>query len=129
MQRLASLALAIASVLSLGSIASADVIPPGEAACQSSSAGAACRVDGASGTCVTSRCSRLDYASWDRDASPSPPSVEYDCLVCEAGAPSTGGDEGGCSVSAVGAGSSSLGLFVAVSALASWSLRRRRARR
>jgi hypothetical protein len=74
------------------SIAHADVIPPDVDACNGKKAGDACNVSGSAGTCAASKCSRLDYANWDRDASPTPPTVEYDCVRCVSGA--TGGDGG-----------------------------------
>jgi hypothetical protein len=46
--------------------------------------GDACTFGGA-GTCQNQTCGRLDYAHWDRDASPSPPSMSYSCLECITG--------------------------------------------
>ena len=62
------------------SVARADVVPPDVADCQSAKAGASCR--SGAGTCVTDTCSKLDYANWNRDASASPPTVQYTCLRC-----------------------------------------------
>ena len=65
----------------LGGPARADVAPPDTSACAALSAGAACVYNG-TGTCQNSTCSKLDYANWDRDASASPPSMNYACLKC-----------------------------------------------
>ena len=88
-----SLALA-GSVLGTTSLAAADALPPEAAACGATSkAGDACSYADYSGsgqltgTCKASKCTKLDYSSWDRDASSSPPSVQYDCLVCDGAAP------------------------------------------
>lgn len=97
MLRIALSIVALVTMSCVASEASADVIPPAESSCQGRAAGDACTLDGMGGSCVASTCSRLDYAGWDRDAMPSPPSVEYDCLVCEARA-GGGGGGGGCSV-------------------------------
>jgi hypothetical protein len=64
-------------------VARADVVPPEQAACQGKSAGDTCMVSGKpDGTCAASKCSRIDYASWDRDMMAAPPTVMYDCLLC-----------------------------------------------
>lgn len=98
----------------------ADVVPPDAYACDRNAApgffdasktGTACEVSGSKGACQKSTCQGIDYASWDRDASPTPPSKTFDCLKCVADAqPSTsssgdGGatspassDDSGCSV-------------------------------
>ena len=69
---------AVWMTLGSGSIVRADLIPEEQADCDGKRAGDACN----RGTCLADRCSRLDYANWDRDASAGPPSVEYDCVVC-----------------------------------------------
>lgn len=96
--------------------ARADVIPPQQSACEGKEVGARCEdpEEGvARGTCRASTCSRLDYAHWDRDASSTPPSMSYDCVLCtsgaaDAGAPDAGGSSdkggGGCAVGPSNAG-------------------------
>jgi hypothetical protein len=69
------------AVLSIAAPARADLIPPDVYQCQGKVAGARCDT----GACRPSRCTKLDYAHWDRDASSSPPVVEYDCLRCMPG--------------------------------------------
>lgn len=92
---------ALASLAAYASVARADVIPPDVADCsQAASAGVSCR-NGA-GVCVASTCSRLDYANWNRDASPSPPSVQYACLRCVSGDGGLGGAGGTGGQSAIG---------------------------
>ena len=83
----------------------ADVLPPEVADCQSYSldAGNPCTLGKSTGSssskpgiCVISTCSRLDYANWDRDASPGgPPSTTYACLMCVAGGAIDGGSSDG----------------------------------
>lgn len=124
-------------VVMLASPALADVILPEESACQAREAGDACTaVSG--GICQADTCTRLDYESWDRDASASPPSMSYDCLRCvnpttgevDSGPPTDvdagmSGGGGGCSI----AGAGSPGLFaVALAPLAGLALLRRRRR-
>jgi hypothetical protein len=72
-------------ILGSASLASADAVPPDVMVCDRQPVGAACFSDGVAGECAASRCTRLDYASWDRDASMTPPSVEYDCIRCNNG--------------------------------------------
>lgn len=63
--------------------ARADGLPPWETACYGKTAGAECT----GGLCQASKCSRIDYKSWDQDASDSPPSIKVDCVLCvDAGA-------------------------------------------
>jgi len=69
-------------VLLFGSQAHADVIPPEVGACQNKQLGDPCTNGSSTGTCQNQTCSKLDYTSWDRDASSSPPSVSYACLKC-----------------------------------------------
>jgi hypothetical protein len=71
-----------ASVFATASVAHADVVPPDEEPCTGKVAGDSCSFSGKDSTCVTSKCTRRDYASWDRDASDSPPTREVDCLKC-----------------------------------------------
>lgn len=75
-------ALGVATLFLLPSTVSADAMPPNAMACESRGVGATCMLEGAIGTCVASRCSRLDYEGWDRDASMTPPTIEVDCVVC-----------------------------------------------
>ena len=67
-------------VVSAPSLASADVIPPEETACQGSKVkGDACTLaTGGKGTCQDSTCTHLDYS---RDAS-TPGSITSPCLKC-----------------------------------------------
>jgi hypothetical protein len=132
-------ALAFGLVLAAVPAARADVVPPDVAACDGKTAGAPCTpIAGSPGTCKASKCSRLDYSKWDRDASPSPPSVTYDCLTCAAGAdagtdgdagstqPASSDDSSGCSFAVRRAGPWALAL---VPALVLAFLERRRSRR
>lgn len=66
----------------------ADVITPEDAACRNKSPGDVCDESLThSGICRKSTCSRIDYRHWDRDASASPPSLTYDCVVCDTRTP------------------------------------------
>jgi MYXO-CTERM domain-containing protein len=120
-------------IVMVASPALADVIRPEESACQARAAGDACTaVSG--GICQADTCTRLDYEHWDMDASASPPSVSYDCLLCvnpttgevDSGPPTdvdagTSGGGGGCS----SAGAGSPGLFaIALAPLAVLALLR-----
>jgi hypothetical protein len=69
----------------------ADVAPPGSQACVGKASGDACE----GGVCRAQRCTKLDYASWDRDAEVAPPTVSYDCVLCVPGGGSGGGGAGG----------------------------------
>jgi hypothetical protein len=78
-----SVACALALGVAFASPASADVLPPEEEACEALGVGASCMTPGQGpGTCMMATCARLDYAHWDRDASMTPPSMEYDCTRC-----------------------------------------------
>jgi hypothetical protein len=80
----------------------ADVPPPYTSTCVNRNAGDACDLiafplppaDGGNprGVCGWSTCSRPDYTHWDRDASASPPSMQYMCLMCMASADGGSGD-------------------------------------
>lgn len=72
---------AVTALCCLAGTARADVPPPETQPCSGKQVGAACTYNGA-GTCQESTCSRLDYAHWDRDASSSPPSMNYACVKC-----------------------------------------------
>ena len=128
MRSLAPVLVAIA-LIAAAPAASADAIPPDVAACNGKTAGAPCSVvTGASGTCAASKCTRLDYSKWDRDASSSPPSVVVDCLTCvasdsdagssggaDAGAqPAASEDSSGCAMAARKAGPWALALLPAL---------------
>jgi hypothetical protein len=67
----------------------ADALPPEQSACLGVDAGDACP----SGTCEATKCRRANLQGWDRDASPTPPTLEYDCLLCV-----EHDDGGGCSL-------------------------------
>lgn len=123
MKHLFFFSIALSSLIVMGaSPAFADVIPPDQSACEGRAAGAACAaVSG--GICQADTCSRLDYESWDRDASATPPLTTFDCLRCvnpttgeeDSGPPTvvdagTSGGSGGCS----SAGAASSGLFAIV---------------
>lgn len=73
----------------------ADVAPPGLTECNGKKGGDACSVNGSAGTCVAQTCSRFDYANWDREASTSPPVVQYACTLCQIGDAGTPGADGG----------------------------------
>jgi hypothetical protein len=151
---LLAVAIAVAGATGTGeSVALADVLPPDTQACGDDGSGKAdegkvgnsCQTgSGSAGKCLKSRCSKPDYDHWDRDASPAPPSIEYDCLRCtppaatggEAGTPvdagntssSSGGSASGCSTTACTvrtAGPWLLGLVVALA----MQLRRKRGTR
>ncbi len=115
---LASYVAAVAAV-SFPRLVRADVVPPDAYACNRNAApgvfdaskiGTACELgDGSKGACQKDTCQGIDYASWDRDASPTPPSKTFDCLKCVPGAlpsssgdggtpSSTAGSDGGCTV-------------------------------
>lgn len=79
----ASLSLFVA-VLVAGGTALADVPPPEAEACWRKTVGEPCTFGGA-GTCQDGTCSKLDYLSWDRDASASPPFASYACVKCVTG--------------------------------------------
>jgi len=81
-----SLTTFVSAMLFLGVAAHADVPPPETEPCVGKQPGDACVYNG-SGTCQNQTCSRLDYANWDQDASPSPPSTTYACVKCVAGLP------------------------------------------
>jgi len=87
--------------------AAADVVPPDVGACQGRAAGAACGGEPGvpAGVCRNDTCTRLDYLNWNRDASSSPPTMQYACVRCaaatdggsaDAGAPTPA--RGGCAV-------------------------------
>jgi len=80
--------LLLSSVLSsllLASAARADVAPPNLEPCVGKAIGAFCLTATAvPGTCQNSTCQRIDYANWNRDASSSPPSLSYPCVLCTA---------------------------------------------
>ena len=139
--------------LAIPSVARAD-LPPGDACDGNATVGSPCRNANASvpgqgepGTCQKSTCSHSDYGHWDRDASSSPPTEAYQCLLCkvaadggtrpdgaaaptggtDGGTADQGGDKsGGC---AIGSGARPFGpwlLGAAFAALVSLKRRRRR---
>jgi len=75
----------LALSLLLAGMAKADVPPLDTEPCRTKAAGAACTYNGAAGTCESASCNRLDYANWNRDASASPPTTSYACVVCKPG--------------------------------------------
>lgn len=75
-------AASFAAATLLTSLAFADAISPDEGACPGLKAGVACKVGAKNGTCVDATCTRNDYANWDRDATPGPPSKQEPCVVC-----------------------------------------------
>lgn len=102
--RTTTLALFAALTL-LADAAAADVPPPGLDECRGHDAGSSCTFMGAAGTCRATTCSRIDYAGWDRDASSTPPTLNYACTLCVTGGasdasttPATPASSGGCSV-------------------------------
>lgn len=134
MHRFALTSVFVASLVTT-SAAFADVTPPDVSACAGKSVGAACTNGTSAGACASGKCTKIDYSKWDRDASPSPPTVEYDCVKCVGGASpdaggqtSSGDDSGGCSLSARRLGSWALSAVPAI-ALALFERRRRRSAR
>jgi hypothetical protein len=101
-RRFALPALSIVSLLILCDLARADVPPPDTYSCMALNPGDVCDLDatpfssvdagGRRGICRVATCSRPDYANWDRDASASPPSMQYQCLKCMSGL--DGGSDG-----------------------------------
>lgn len=77
--------------------AAGDVIPPDVDACRSQQVGAACggAMGVPAGRCQQDTCSRIDYAGWNRDAMAAPPSMQYACVRCVAGASDAGSNDGG----------------------------------
>jgi hypothetical protein len=70
----------------LASSAWADLPPPDTSGCSGQQANASCETDDKkSGTCQTSKCSRLDYSQGT-----PPGTIEYDCLKCAASPASPG---------------------------------------
>lgn len=128
MARLLAASLTFAAVLGT-TIAHADVISPEEDACRGKSAGATCTATSGGktveGACAAATCSRLDYGSWNRDASPSPPSKSYPCVTCQPGAPAPG-DDAGCAVSSGLARTAAPFGLAAIPAVVVALLRRRR---
>jgi hypothetical protein len=118
----------IAASLVTTSAAFADVISPDVSACQGKDVGSACTTRGAPGStdgaCAKSTCSRIDYGSWNRDASSAPPTMEYECVRCVGGAAPTA--SGGCSMVARRAGP---WVLAAVPAVVLAFIERRRSRR
>lgn len=133
MRRLAS-AFAFGLVLAAAPAALADVVPPDVSACSGKTAGTACNLSaGGSGVCAAAKCSRFNYGGWDKDASATPPTIEYDCVKCVAGSADAGtaptnesDDSSGCSMTVRRAGPWALAL---IPALALALLERRRANR
>ncbi len=124
-----------ACLVLVASAAWADVAPPDTSECQSRKAGDPCT----GGTCVVETCYRRDYTNWDQDASPMPPSVPYDCLVCIAQPTATGtvtgtgttttdtkDDDSGCSVGGSAARSLGPWLLAGLFGAAVMLIRRRR---
>ena len=66
-------------VLCVASAAAFADVPPSDVnGCGGKQAGEACKKDdGTDGTCVSSKCGKLDYSE-----GVPPKSVEYDCMVC-----------------------------------------------
>jgi hypothetical protein len=95
------------SLLLFATPAAADVVPPEVSACQGRVAGAACggELGVPAGVCRDDTCTRLDYLNWNRDASASPPTMQYPCVRCVSPADGGSGDagaptpsQGGCAV-------------------------------
>jgi hypothetical protein len=107
--------LSLLALMGLPGGAQADVPPPDTWACRDVNEGAACDPDdqrplaGADagskrGTCRKATCSKLDYASWNKDASASPPTLMYECLKCM-----VGDNDGGAAVDAASADAAATG--------------------
>ena len=75
--------------LMVAGAARADVIPPDMEPCTGKAAGTTCTFLSHPGTCVSSTCSKLDYANWDRDAASGPPTRSYACILCRTGTATT----------------------------------------
>jgi hypothetical protein len=118
------LSLSLASltfVLSVSSLALADVPPPNTLDCSGKKAGVACKKDDNSqGSCAASKCSRSVPPGPDGGGGGS---AQYDCFICESGSSSGGtstGGGGGCALGpSPGSALAMVGLAFAVSALAS----------
>ncbi len=82
------------SLLLFATPAAADVVPPEVSACQGRVAGAACggELGVPAGVCRDDTCTRLDYLNWNRDASASPPTMQYPCVRCVSPADGGSGD-------------------------------------
>lgn len=101
-----------ATLFTASAAALADAIPPDVAACDAKKANDACMTMTSSGTCVASKCTKLDYS----DGSP-PSTVTYDCLKCTPGGSSDGGTDGGS-----GGGGGKGGCAVSASSLGTWAI-------
>lgn len=95
----------VAAMLLVCGAVRADTAPPESAPCIQKEAGAACTYGGRDGTCTDTTCTKADLSSWDRDASPTPPTIQYACRLCITGAAPdaaadgpAGGDDGACAV-------------------------------
>jgi hypothetical protein len=84
----------VMGLVCLPSAVYADVTPDGFEECVGRAPGDSC----ATGVCRAQTCSRLDYENWDRDADGGPPTIDYDCLLCQRGTGGEGssGDGSGC---------------------------------
>lgn len=115
----------------------ADVPPPEEFECRGVALGAAC----SEGTCQNGTCRRTNYAGWNRDASSTPPTTSYACVLClaageadaaidadgSAGGKAPDKKDTGCTLGAASAGGNT-GL-ACVAAAAALAIRHRRRRR
>lgn len=106
--------------------ARADVVPPGFQACVGKTAGTRC----ASGVCRATTCSKLDYASWDRDAEPVPPTAHYACVLCvpdDGSAADSAPEDSGCAAggSAASGGGAALGFALVMGLWLGGRLRRK----
>jgi hypothetical protein len=83
----------LALLLTLAGVARADIPPPERAACEGKMVGAACDVNGRSGTCQDSTCSRTDQRTGE--------TTTYACRKC-VGTPDAGPgpreDDSGCTM-------------------------------
>jgi len=68
-----SVALATSAV-----VARADIMPSDVEACIGKAVGETCP----DGVCTKSKCTRIDYANWDRRKHEQPPVAHYDCVRC-----------------------------------------------
>ena len=85
-----SSAIFFAAVLLFDPPAHADLVPPEVPPCNGKQVGDACTYNG-SGTCRSQTCTRLDYTSFNHDASSGPTTVTYTCLECLGGTSPDGG--------------------------------------
>jgi hypothetical protein len=90
------LSLALLFSVGFAGAARADALPPDAVACFSGTqqAGSPCTFNGP-GICQNATCTGIDKLNWDRDASATPPTIQYSCVKC---IPTGAGTDSGCAV-------------------------------